>query len=84
MSDGPLGTGVNYYAAFQITGNLDQACLKSVLDEIRKILGGECGGQKVNGQILKATRIAATTISRTADGQLIKAKVAPKININID
>jgi hypothetical protein len=79
MSDGPLGNNLAYYAAFQITGNLDGECLKRVIKEIKAILEGECNGEKVNGKILKSARIRASN----SEGEGKKASV-PVINISIE
>jgi hypothetical protein len=80
MSDGPLGSGLAYYAAFEITGDLDQECLKRIIAEIKTILEGECKGHPVKGKILKSVRVSSTTIS---DGQQ-RVKGKAKINISID
>jgi hypothetical protein len=82
MSDGPCGDGLNYYAAFQITGNLDQAKLKEVVAQIKAILQGNIRGQAVGGRLLKSARIRASGFLHTDDGQKQPLE-GPQIDIKI-
>lgn len=79
MSDGPTGNGTNYYASFQIAGDLDEASLKQVTAKIREILAGTAAnGNDVNGEILSAHRSGGVVTFGPDD---MKVRAAPKFKI---
>jgi hypothetical protein len=81
MSDGPTGNGTNYYASFQIAGNLDEASLKQVTARIRAILEGQVNGSDVDGEILSAHRSGGVV---TFGPDHRKVRVAPKFKISFE
>jgi hypothetical protein len=80
MSDGGLSEGtLTYYGSFEISGNIDRACLKALVTAIKHILDGTtpvaaCAGQHFTGTLNQSARISAKTQQH---------KASPKVTFTI-
>jgi|HubBroStandDraft_6_1064221.scaffolds.fasta_scaffold2184712_1 hypothetical protein len=88
MSDGPLTSGdgdaaglprLTYYAAFEITGDLDRTELKAAVGKIKQVFDDlRKSGKKADGQILMSARISAAKTDKTP-----REQSKPKITFNL-